>query len=60
MSEFECGRSRPWRRADGGGGGWGRGGRAVRGGDGLMGVVAAEPGVKVRVLVCRGSGGELW
>jgi hypothetical protein len=32
----------------------------VRGGDGLMGVVAAEPGVKVRVLVCRGSGGELW
>jgi hypothetical protein len=64
MSESECGRSesveesRRW---------WRRSGtrRAVRGGgassssdDGLMGPVAAEPRVKIRVLVCWGGDGN--
>jgi hypothetical protein len=34
----------------------GSGGTASLSGGGLMGAVAAEPGVKVRVLVSRGGG----
>jgi hypothetical protein len=52
MFKSECGRSSPWRRVDGGGGG--------RGWGGLCEVGAVEPRVEVRVLVYRDdSGGEL-
>jgi hypothetical protein len=64
MFESECGRSesveenrRWWRRSGAR--------RAVRGGDassssddGLMGLVAAEHRVRIRVLVCRGGDGS--